>query len=303
MKTNLIAIAFAFFLSLNCYAQVDSLEYSKAINRINVEIEQLKNACWNLSSSNENLKKKVVHMESQIKELKGEAEFYKNKAASLEAGISRNLESITASSAELNSKIDQTNTNVDQQSDNLNNRTIWGAVIALIILGISAILTLILHKKGSSKIEELKTQSAKINEEIVNKFATEMSDMQKIAASIGALSAAGASADSEQDLIKSLADRITFMEMTLFKMDNTVKGHKQLTKSIGQMKDNLRASGYELVDMLGKSYSDGMKAVASFEDDENLPEGTRIITKIIKPQINYNGVMIQNAQITVSQNI
>jgi septal ring factor EnvC (AmiA/AmiB activator) len=303
MKTNLIAIAFAFFLSLNCYAQVDSLEYSKAINQVNTEIEQLKNTCGNLSSSNENLKKKVVLLESQLMELKGESEAYKNKTASLEASISHNSESITASSTELNSKIDQTNTTVEQQSDNLNNRTIWGAVIALIILGISAILTLILHKKGSSKIEELKMQSAKINEEIVNKFATEMSDMQKISTSISALSAAGASADSEQDLIKSLADRITFMEMTLFKMDNTVKGHKQLTKSIGQMKDNLRASGYELVDMLGKPYSDGMKAVASFEDDENLPEGTRIITKIIKPQINYNGVMIQNAQITVSQNI
>lgn len=303
MKTNLIAIAFAFFLSLNSYAQVDSLEYSKAINQVNSEIEQLKNTCENLSSSNEKLKKKVVLLESQIKKLKNESEVYKNKTASLEASISHNSESITASSTELNSKIDQTNTTIEKQSDNLNNRTIWGAVIALIILGISAILTLILHKKGSSKIEELKMQSAKINEEIVNKFATEMSDMQKISVSIGALSAAGASADSEQDLIKSLADRITFMEMTLFKMDNTVKGHKQLTKSIGQMKDNLRASGYELVDMLGKSYSEGMKAVASFEDDENLPEGTRIITKIIKPQINYNGVMIQNAQITVSQNI
>ncbi len=303
MKTNLIAIAFAFFLSLNCYAQVDSLEYSKAIDRVNVEIEQLNNAYRNLSSSNGDLKKKVAYLEFQIKKLKEESEAYKDKAASLEAGISLNSENITASRTELNYKIDQTNTNIDQQSDNLDNRTIWGAVIALIILGISAILTLILHKKGSSKIEELKTQSAKINEEIVNKFTTEMSDMQKISASIGALSAAGASADSERDLIKSLADRITFMEMTLFKMDHTVKGHKQLTKSIGQMKDNLRASGYELVDMLGKSYSDGMKAVASFEDDENLQKGTRIITKIIKPQINYNGVMIQNAQITVSQNI
>lgn len=303
MKINLTTAAFALLLSLNCYAQVDSLEYSRTINQVNAEIEQLKNTCRNLGSSNENLQKKAVRLETQIKELKRESEAYKNKAASLEAGIYHNSESITASSTELNSKIDQTNTTVEAQSDNLNHRTIWGAAIAFIVLGISAILTLLLHKKGSDKIEELKIQSAKINEEIVNKFATEMSDMQKISTSIGALSVAGASADSEQDLIKSLADRITFMEMTLFKMDNTVKGHKQLTKSISQMKDNLRASGYELVDMLGKSYSDGMKAVASFEDDDNLPVGTRIITRIIKPQINYNGVMIQNAQITVSQNI
>ena len=68
------------------------------------------------------------------------------------------------------------------------------------------------------------------------------------------------------------------------------------------MKDNLSANGYELVDMLGKDYNEGMKVTANFVEDENLDEGKQIITGIIKPQINYNGVMIQAAQITVSQN-
>ena len=69
------------------------------------------------------------------------------------------------------------------------------------------------------------------------------------------------------------------------------------------MKDNLKANGYELVDMLGKTYSDGMKVTANFVEDEELKEGEQIITSIIKPQINYRGVMIQSAQITVSQNL
>ena len=73
--------------------------------------------------------------------------------------------------------------------------------------------------------------------------------------------------------------------------------------SIIKMKDNLIASGYELVDMLGKTYSDGMKVTANFVEDEELKEGEQIITSIIKPQINYRGVMIQSAQITVSQNL
>ncbi len=93
------------------------------------------------------------------------------------------------------------------------------------------------------------------------------------------------------------------MEMTLYKMDSTVRGHKQLSKSIRQMKDNLLANGYELVDMLGREYHEGMKVTANFVEDENLPEGKQIITGIIKPQINYHGKMIQSAQITVSQNL
>ena len=69
------------------------------------------------------------------------------------------------------------------------------------------------------------------------------------------------------------------------------------------MKDNLKVNGYELIDMLGKDYNDGMKVTATFIEDENIPEGKQIISGIIKPQINYNGIMIQSAQITVSQNI
>ena len=63
------------------------------------------------------------------------------------------------------------------------------------------------------------------------------------------------------------------------------------------------AQGYEIVDMLGKPYNEGMKVVANFVSDENLKDGEQIITGITKPQINYKGTMIQAAEITVSQNI
>ena len=90
--------------------------------------------------------------------------------------------------------------------------------------------------------------------------------------------------------------------MTLYRMDSSIKGHRPLSRSIKQMKDNLIANGYELVDMLGKNYDDGMRVQANFIEDEELEPGARIITAIIKPQINYKGKMIQAAQITVSQN-
>ena len=46
-----------------------------------------------------------------------------------------------------------------------------------------------------------------------------------------------------------------------------------------------------------------MRVIANFTEDENLENGTQIITAIIKPQINFKGQMIQAAQVTVSQNI
>lgn len=296
MKYFTLLFSAFLFVAANLYAQVDSLDYDKTISEINSRIE-------NIQQENKNLIKQIDKIDGHIQSLEEESAEQKGKIVLIETGLAKNSEIISNKATELNSKIDNTTTDIESQAGRLRNRTIGGLIIAFMVLAFSALITLLLHKKGSDQIEALKRQSEKINEEIVNKFSTEMTEMQKISASIGALSVAGASSESERDLIKTLADRITFMEMTLYKMDSGVKGHKQLSRSISQMKDNLRASGYELVDMLGKPYSDGMKAVASFEDDDTIDEGARIITKVIKPQINYNGIMIQNAQITVSQNI
>lgn len=156
--------------------------------------------------------------------------------------------------------------------------------------------------KRKNEIVSLREKADKLNEEIVQRMSGDMSELQKILTQVATISSA-TSPDNEQNLIKTLADRITFMEMTLYKMDESVRGHKQLTKSIKQMKDNLLANGYEIVDMLGLEYHDGMRITATFVEDENIPEGKQIITGIIKPQINYHGQMIQSAQVTVSQNI
>ena len=53
--------------------------------------------------------------------------------------------------------------------------------------------------------------------------------------------------------------------------------------------------------MLGKPYQAGMKAAVTFVTDEKLEPGQQIISRIIKPQINYKQVMIQAAEIEVSQ--
>lgn len=176
-------------------------------------------------------------------------------------------------------------------------------VLAMVVTSIAFIFGRQLAKRGN-EVASISAKADKLNEEIVNRLSTEMSELQSISKQIGSISTAtDGGIDTEQKLITTLADRITFMEMTLYKMDSSVRGHRQLSRSIKQMKDNLLANGYELVDMLGKDYHDGMKVTANFVEDENLPEGKQIISGIIKPQINYHGKMIQSAQITVNQNL
>lgn len=107
----------------------------------------------------------------------------------------------------------------------------------------------------------------------------------------------------DHSFVLKVADEIVRIENNLSRMDSSVRGYKQLASSVRRIKDNYAANGYEIVDMLGMTYHEGMKVIASFVPDDTLDEGTQIITSIIKPQINYNGLMIQAAQVTVSQNI
>jgi hypothetical protein len=111
----------------------------------------------------------------------------------------------------------------------------------------------------------------------------------------------GKTADPDHSLALKLADEITLMERNISLMDASTKGLKQLNRSIGKLKDNLAANGYEIPELLGKPYNDGMKAIiTNTVQDETLEHGVELITKIIKPQVNYQDKMIQAAQIEVS---
>ena len=257
-----------------------------------------------LQSENDALKSEVTSLNYTISA-------QSNEIDSLKSVLVETNKSVAALADSLNINISTTREQIQTNSDNLNQTIakksqtgMWiFIVLALVVAVIAFIFGRLLTKRGN-EVASLSAKADKLNEEIVNRLSSEMSEMQSLSKQIGSIpTTTGGGTDTEQKLITTLADRITFMEMTLYKMDSSVRGHKQLSRSIKQMKDNLLANGYELVDMLGKDYHDGMKVTANFVEDENLPEGKQIITGIIKPQINYQGKMIQSAQITVSQNL
>lgn len=105
----------------------------------------------------------------------------------------------------------------------------------------------------------------------------------------------------DHSLALKVADEIVKIQKNILRMDKGTKGLKQLNKSVERIRDNFEANGYELIDMLGKEYHEGMKASVNFIEDDEQEEGKRIITRIIKPQVNYKGKMIQTAQIEVTE--
>jgi len=107
--------------------------------------------------------------------------------------------------------------------------------------------------------------------------------------------------DVDHSLALKVADEIIRIQQNISNMDAETKGLKQLAASVKRIQANFEGNGYEIVDMLNKPYDAGMKVTANFKPDENLKPDEQIITRIIKPQVNFKGVMIQSAQIEVSQ--
>lgn len=107
----------------------------------------------------------------------------------------------------------------------------------------------------------------------------------------------------DHTLALKIADEITRMEVNLYRMDSSIRGHKQLTKAIERMRETYSSKGYEITKLIGEKYVRGMKAVAELIDDESLPTGSQIITAVKKPQVMFNKELLQSAEITVSQNI
>lgn len=229
---------------------------------------------------------------------------------SLKVEVDKLLEQQSDDRTTFNGQIEKTNANVQANETSLYQRTLWGGLIVLgIILVFVAALYLLLQriKKGRSSIDEVKKvqdtlQAAqmKLQEESVKLDNKLLEVIEKQVAATPVLSALG-SAKTDHSLALKVADEIVRIEMNLSRMDASVKGYKQLAKAVQRIKDNFLANGYEIVDMLGKSYVTGTKAAVTFITDENLNAGQQIITKIIKPQINYLQQMIQAAQIEVSQ--
>lgn len=97
-----------------------------------------------------------------------------------------------------------------------------------------------------------------------------------------------------------VADEITRMRQRITSMPSETNGVEQLSKSLDRLEEELNILGFELPVLLNKPYDDGLTVKARFIPLESMQAGERIITKVIKPQINYNGQLVQIAEVEVS---
>ncbi|WP_300969043.1 hypothetical protein [Porphyromonas vaginalis] len=213
--------------------------------------------------------------------------------------------------AQVTQKMEEVDRSINSNKALLHQRSLWGIVIAIVLIGAVVGIAYWLArrvKRSSSSIEEIrKAQHAveaaqqRMAEESV-KLDNQLLQLVEKQLETTAAGVAG-SGEPDHSLVVKLADEIARIETNLSKMDKSVRGYKQLVQAKDRMINNVRANGYEIISLIGQEYNDGMQFKARMVPDETLPEGKRIITGMIKMLVNYNGKMIQPAEIVVSQNI
>ncbi|MDR2970155.1 MAG: hypothetical protein LBV32_11225 [Tannerellaceae bacterium] len=285
MKPSIFTISLILF-SLTVFSQTpDSIAFVQLQQQVGKLQSELKN------QKNE-LEKQIKTVNDAIEELQTEVESEK--------------EAIVARADRLDAQISNTRTNAEKQIAEidklLGKRTLWVIIGLLFAVIISGVLYLLLRRKQQEDktdiVAQLSQTKQSIDEKLVNEFAKSTEVLEVLSQMPGS---SPQFVEPDHSLALKVASEINLIERNINLMDKGTKGLKQLERSVGKLKDNLSANGYEIPELLGKQYHQGMKIiVTSSIPDENLEKGSEVITKVLIPQVNFNDKMIQTAQIEVS---
>ncbi len=296
----------------------EGTNHAQSILTLEEKLREVKNA-------DENINKQLLEQEQQYDQLKEKVEssgktFNKlienlklaqvNQMRDLKS-VDDELESKLVSTANQINKLSARLTDTDKKIDNdlsalnntLSDKTLYGIISILAVTLLVILLFMFLRKSVFKQRTDLNSDLEGMKKEIEEESITLDNKLIRLIESQLLIEGSKESNSGEIDhsLALKVADEIVRIQKNTLLMDTKTKGLKQLVASVKRIQDNFSSNGYDIVEMLDQPYVEGMNASVNFILDEDLNENEQVITKIIKPQVNYQGVMIQTAQIEVSK--
>lgn len=157
------------------------------------------------------------------------------------------------------------------------------------------------EQKTQALQQEISLSRTELEAQIVQELAKQSQLLEEQSAKLQAPSPSAANATPDHGLALKLAGEITTIERNISFMDEGTRGLKQLRRSVGKLKDNLLANGYEMPELLHQKYVQGMNViVVTTHYDDTLEAGVELISKVLVPQVNYQGKLIQASQVEIS---
>lgn len=290
MKKSLMLLAVicaVLLLTVNAFSQ-DQTDEIKSLNEQILQLKKVQSELLKkINSGDSRLQKSVDSLQNQLSQID-------SRISELGGKLSADIQRTDSNAVTRFSSLDES----------LTSSTRFWIIAVIVLLVITLLIYFILKKRIHSDKDYLTNQLSKTRidlEEEGIKLDNKLIEILSTQLKVLEVNKSQDTSEKDHSLALKIADEIVRIEKNLTNMDPEIKGYKQLEASVKRIKDNFDANGYELVDMLNKPYDQGMKVIANFRPDENLKAGEQLITRIIKPQINYKGSMIQSAQIEVSQ--
>lgn len=203
---------------------------------------------------------------------------------------------------------------LDDRAEGLrkNQETSHGDLItyAAAALGLFFFIYLITTLRGGMRSRKALREAEAVRDEhqaqmnfLADNLNAQGDSMQEIAKSISQMANSTAvQGDIIENMVIAFADRLATLETALYALDPESEGHRKLTSLVEKLHDTINATGYEMTELIGKPYIDGMDADVKFVKDPKASSEQQIITGVTKPQIKYGTKVIQRAEIIVTRN-
>ena len=313
---NSILFVIILFSSFGAFAQVTRAELDN-------EIEQITKKVNLLQSENSKLKSEIGTLNSKLSNA--------NKSIdSLRSQTQENSNSISQTANELGIKIKETGDKnegkITEVSESLSKNSLLGIIGVLSAILLSGLLYWLLsNRQKTDKTEldgNLENKTTSLKTDVISEIEKTKKELQqdnikldlklievlenqlkgnKLSETIGNIDEPST---IDHSIPLKVADEITRINAYANTLDPNSQDAKALKSSVKRLINTFKASQYDIIDLFGQKYDDGMKVTVINEvEDSKLNKGERIIIRIIKPLVKYKGEQIQAAQVDIANGI
>lgn len=284
---------------------------SQLISDRDNELKELRIEMSNITKELKQLRKKLGSQTSKSKSIESALNSYniqlsaiKDSTKQIRDSVFDNIGTLQSSLSETSDEIEDVQMQTEKSTKAMQERlTYLFVAIALIILLLIAVYW-INGKRNNNVRSELGNAKAGLEAQINHANAD---FAEKLERTLSELSHAGedgvSNPQDNQGLILDFAQQIASMENNIWHLPEDDRVRKRIERATKKMRDTFMSLGYEMPKLMGTELSDNQVIeIKNSREDSTIPPGKRIIIKIVKPLILFNGKMVQRPAVDIKEN-
>ena len=270
---------------------VDSLTAIRLelINLVEIEVSDL-------SSLIKAQKKETAKLNGSIVTLKDQLNGYLTQ-------MNSQLDSLDSGLGDANKQLETTQEKSELARQDIRDNLVYllGAICLILLLII--VIYWLSHKKHTTAQSEIADARTHLEEQINTAnadFAEKLLEAMNKLPKPGDVGNSTSNPSNNQGLILDFAQQIASMENNIWHLPEDDKVKKRIDRATKKMRETFKSLGYDMPKLLGTEVSENqIIEIKNRTEDVSVPADKKIICKVIKPQVLFNGKMIPGVRLIV----